>query len=94
MHLKYGISYLGMIVKTVRTSPKGQLTLPIAMLRALGIKGATELVAVQEGDRIVLARAEKVAQPLVDDLKGFSSLSIPALRAVWDNEADEVWNDL
>ncbi len=82
-----------MLVKTVRTSQKGQLTLPVAMLRALGIKGKAELVAVQDGDKIVLARAERLAEPLIDELRGFEALGLSVFKQLWDNPEDEAWDN-
>ncbi|MCA1811550.1 MAG: AbrB/MazE/SpoVT family DNA-binding domain-containing protein [Halobacteriales archaeon] len=81
-----------MLVKTVRTSPKGQLTLPVAMLRALGVSGPAELVAVQEGRRIVLAPAAELAKPVLDDLKGWEHLAAASFGEVWDNDEDSVWD--
>lgn len=81
-----------MLVKTVTASAKGQLTLPVAMLRALGLKGPTEFLAVQEGDRIVLAPAASVGRPVLDDLRGFEGLGLGAFADVWDNDEDQVWD--
>lgn len=81
-----------MLVKTVMSSAKGQLTLPVAMLRALGLKGPTEFLAVQDGDRILLTPAASVGRPLLDDLRGFEALAAPAFADVWDNDEDEVWD--
>ena len=83
-----------MIVKTVAASAKGQFTIPVSMLRAMKLKGPTEFMVVQEGEKIVLTPAKRVGKRVVDDLAGWETLSIPAFRAVWDNPADEVWNDL
>lgn len=83
---------MAVLVKTVRTSPKGQLTLPVAMLRALGLSGPSELVAVQEGRRIVLAPADEVAKPVLDDLKGWEHLATPSFEEVWNNDEDAVWD--
>lgn len=81
-----------MLVKTIRASAKGQLVLPVAMLRALGISGPSELLAVQEGHRIVLAPAAEVAKPVLDDLRGWEHLAAPAFAEVWDNDEDSVWD--
>lgn len=82
-----------MIVKTVRASPKGQLTLPITMLRAMKLKGSTEFLVVQDGERIVLTPAATVGQKEVDDLANWQALAMQSLEEVWDNPEDEAWND-
>lgn len=83
-----------MLVRKVTASAKGQFTIPRDMFRALGAQGPMELVLVQDGDRLVILSAEAAGRKLMDDLAGWQQLSGPAFAAVWDNEADEVWNDL
>ena len=83
-----------MLVRKVTASAKGQFTIPREMFRALGAHGPMELILVQEGDRLVLMPAEVAGHKLVDDLEGWQHLSAAAFASVWDNEADEVWNDL
>ena len=82
-----------MIVRTVRLTSKGQLSLPVDTLRALKIGEGSELLLVQEGDRILLLKAEQVGRREVEDLGGWSTLSAAAFSKVWDNEADEIWNE-
>ena len=82
-----------MIVRNVKASAKGQLTLPVDVLRALGASGPTEFMLVQEGTHILLVTPEEYAQGLVDDLGGWSALAAPAFAAVWDSPEDEVWDD-
>jgi len=82
------------LLRKVTASAKGQFTLPVDMLRAIGAgKGPTELVLVQEGDRIVLVPAQRAAHAILDDLEGWEGLAEKAFADVWDNAADEVWND-
>lgn len=83
-----------MLLRKVTASTKGQFTLPADILRAIGGgKGPMELVLVQDGERVVLVPAEKAAQAVLDDLQGWHHLALPAFQAVWDNAADEVWDD-
>ena len=82
-----------MLVKTVKITDKGQITLPADTMRAMNLRRGAELVLVQEGDRIVLVRASRVGKQIVDEFGGWEELSAPAFAELWDNEADEVWND-
>ncbi len=82
------------LVRKVTASAKGQFTIPADMFRALGASGPMELVLVQEGAHLMLMPADVAGRKLVDDLAGWQNLSLGALSKVWDNEADEVWNDL
>jgi bifunctional DNA-binding transcriptional regulator/antitoxin component of YhaV-PrlF toxin-antitoxin module len=82
-----------MIVKTIKVSSKGQITLPIEALRALRARKGTEFLLVQQGARILLMPADEVGRQLVDELGGWENLAAPAFAEVWDNEADEAWNE-
>lgn len=82
-----------MIVKTVKVSAKGQITLPADALRAMRARKGTELLLVQEGDKLVLLRAEDLGRRLVDELGGWEALAAPAFAELWDNPADEVWDE-
>lgn len=93
-NIRNEIPYFVVLVKTVSASPKGQLSIPVDMLRAMGIKGRTEFVAVQDGDRIVLRPSAKIAQEEVDDLEGWLALAEPVFKELWDNPEDKVWDDL
>ena len=82
-----------MLVKTVKITDKGQITLPAETLRAMNLRRGSELLLVQEGDRIVLVRASKIGNQVMEEFRGWENLSAPAFAKLWDNEADEVWND-
>jgi bifunctional DNA-binding transcriptional regulator/antitoxin component of YhaV-PrlF toxin-antitoxin module len=83
-----------MLVRTVRLTSKGQLSLPVDTLRALHLRKGAEFLLVQDGDRIILVPSQNVGKRVVDDLKGFEALALPAFKDVWDNETDEAWNDV
>ncbi|MHB8634202.1 MAG: AbrB/MazE/SpoVT family DNA-binding domain-containing protein [Thermoplasmatota archaeon] len=78
--------------KVVSLSPRGQLVIPAAMLRAMGIRGRTDVALVQEGGSIPFMRATDLGKRAVDDLAGFDALAASSFAAMWDNAADEVWN--
>ncbi|MBW3583541.1 MAG: AbrB/MazE/SpoVT family DNA-binding domain-containing protein [Euryarchaeota archaeon] len=82
-----------MQVQTARLSSKGQITLPIEILRALNAGKGTEFLVVQEDDRIVLVKADSVGRKIVDELAEFSALGEGAFRDLWDNDADAIWDE-
>lgn len=82
-----------MLVKTVKVSSKGQITLPAEALRALKVRKGAEFVLIQQGERLVLLRAEDVGKRLVDELGGWEALAAPAFEELWGTEADEVWDE-
>jgi bifunctional DNA-binding transcriptional regulator/antitoxin component of YhaV-PrlF toxin-antitoxin module len=81
------------IVKTVRVSAKGQVTLPVEALRAMNVRKGTDFILIQEGDRIVLAKAVSVGRRTLDEFGGWEGLSAPAFSDLWDNDSDAVWDD-
>lgn len=81
-----------MQVKVVSLSPKGQLVIPAAILRAMGIKGRTDLAIVQDGRRLVITKASDLGKKVLDDLEGFEALGLSVFQELWDNPEDEVWN--
>ena len=82
-----------MLVRTVKVTSKGQMSLPVDVLRSMNARKGTELVLVQEGDRILLTKASAVGKRVVDDLGGWEALGASAFQDVWDNDADAVWDD-
>lgn len=82
-----------MLVKTVKVSAKGQVTLPADALRAMNIRKGSEFVLIQRGDTIVLVPSEKAGEQLIDEFGGWATLAEPAFRDLWDNEEDEIWNE-
>lgn len=81
-----------MLVKTVKLSTKGQVTLPVEALRALKARKGSEFILIQEGERIVLVPAANVGRRTLDELGGWEALATPAFASLWDNPADEVWD--
>lgn len=78
-------------MRTVKASAKGQLTIPKELFDAIG--GARELVIVEDGGRLVLVPSDQAARQIVDEFEGWEHLGLASFDRLWDNEADEVWND-
>lgn len=81
-----------MLVRTVKMTSKGQITIPADAVRAIRARKGTEFVLVQEGEEIILRKAESVGREIVDDTRDFGMLALPVFQRLWDNEEDEVWN--
>lgn len=82
-----------MLLRTAKLSTKGQITLPADALRAMKAGKGTEFVIIQEGERLVLVKAERTARQIVDDLEGWGALSAPAFNKIWSSKADEIWDE-
>jgi AbrB family looped-hinge helix DNA binding protein len=66
---------------TTRISSKGQVVLPVALRRKLGLRPGDSLVAAVEGDRIILSRAKKRAPKArisTDPVTGLPVLKVSA----------------
>ena len=82
-----------MLVKTVKLSEKGQVTLPADALRELGARKGTEFLFIQDGDRMLLVKADAVGRKVLDEFGGWEGLAGPAFEELWGTQADEVWNE-
>jgi AbrB family looped-hinge helix DNA binding protein len=80
------------LVKTVKVSSKGQITLPKSALDAIGATQGTEFVLVQDDARILLVRADRVGRDLVEDLAGWEGLAATSFAEVWDDPENAVWD--
>ena len=82
-----------MIIKTIKVSDKGQIAIPQEMREEAGIKRGEELIIIQDNGTILLEKSQKVAMKMKDDFKDLLKFSEQALKSVWDNKADDIWND-
>lgn len=83
-----------MIVKTVKVSDKGQISIPRDIRESAGIKKGTELVIIQENSKILIEKIEVIPKILKDDFRDLLTHSEKIAKKLWDNEADEIWNDV
>ena len=81
-----------MIVKTVKVSNKGQISIPLEVRKETGINKGDELILVQEGKKILIEVAREVSKDVKDDFSDLLKLSEKSLLKLWDNKADNVWN--
>ena len=81
-----------MLVRTVKMTSKGQITLPADALKAMKARKGTEFILVQEGDEIILRKAERIGRAVLDETRGFAALGLSSFERVWDNDEDEAWN--
>lgn len=82
-----------MLVRSVRVTDKGQVSLPVDALRAMNVRKGTDMILIQEGDRIVLVKAEAVGKLVLDDLGGWETLAAPVFDGLWSSQDDEVWDE-
>lgn len=87
-----------MNLTTVTVSDRGQISIPVDLRRALGLKKGEKLVLMEEKGRIILETASKVARKLALLQHGESFATMLAsektLAKDWSSDEDERWNAL
>ena len=81
-----------MIVKTVKVSNKGQISIPLEIREETGISKGDELILIQAGKKILIEAAGNVSKKAEDDFSDIIKLSEKSLIKLWDNKSDEIWN--
>ena len=83
-----------MNVKTIKVSEKGQIAIPVEIRESASIHTGDVLIMIQEGDKILLEKAEKLGKEVKDDFRDLLLLSLPVMKKLWDNKEDEIWDTL
>ena len=78
--------------KKVKVTDKGQISIPVEIQRRIGIARGDELLLIAKGKRIVLEKPVGVTELLEDEFADLQAISEEALKNLWLNKADEVWN--
>ena len=81
-----------MIVKTIKVSDKGQIAIPQTIREQVGIKKGDELVIFEANGKILIEKSHKVSAKMKDHFKDLMKFSEQALKDVWNNKKDEIWN--
>ena len=77
-----------MKVKTVKVSDKGQIAIPKEMRTILHIEKGDEVLLIAEGNIIIIEKVKK------ENFRDLLKLSESTAQKIWDNEEDEIWNEL
>ena len=80
------------MMKTIKVSDKGQIAIPQPMRETLGIGKGDELALIQIDGKLLIEKAQKTEQKLKEDFKEMLVLSERALKKVWNNKKDDIWN--
>ena len=77
-----------MEINIIKVTDKGQISIPIDIRKSIGINVGDELLVMRNGEVLYLKKVKK------DDFSDLLKLSELSLKEVWDNEDDEIWNNL
>jgi AbrB family looped-hinge helix DNA binding protein len=83
-----------METKIIKVTDKGQIAIPTSIRKSMGIEKGDELILVREKDKILIEKTKRVSEKMKDDFKDILKLSEMSLRKLWDNEEDEIWNNV
>ena len=78
----------------VRVSSKGQIVIPKEVRKRHRLGRDTDLVLLESGDALVLRKKADVERILKDEFAPFLRASEEALKDVWENPEDDVWDDV
>lgn len=81
-----------MEIKTIKVSEKGQIAIPTEIREKLGIKKGDKLVLFEVDGKLLIEKPQKLKKQVEDDFMDMIKLGEEALKDVWDNEQDEIWN--
>ena len=81
-----------MIVKTVKVSDKGQISIPLEIREETGIGKGDELIIIQSGKKILIESTRNASKKAEDDFSDIIKFSDKSLMNLWDNKSDEIWN--
>lgn len=77
-------------MKTVELGSRGQLVIPQEFRKDLDLKEKETLVIIEKGDELILKKQSSVLEKL-EGKERTSVWSEQALRKIWDNTDDDVW---
>jgi AbrB family looped-hinge helix DNA binding protein len=78
-------------MEIVKTSSRGQLVIPEEVRKRYNIKEGTKLILIEDGSRIILEKEEKIKE-ILNEERGWNSISEESLNEVWDNDKDDkIW---
>ncbi len=81
-------------LETVTVSDKGQIAIPKRVRENLSIKKGDKLIMLIKGNRILIEKSSSVAGNMENEFDYLVKLSEQSARKIWDNESDEVWNNV
>ena len=80
------------MMKTIKVSDKGQISIPNSVRKRLGIDKGDNLVLFEIEGKILIEKQKVVSEKIKDDFKDILYFSEQSLKEVWDNSEDEIWN--
>ena len=80
------------MIRTIKVSDKGQISIPQSIRNEMGIERGDELILFQIEGKILIEKPQKISEKMQDEFKDILKFSEQSLAEVWDNPEDEIWN--
>ena len=81
-------------MQIVKVSSKGQIVIPKEVRKRHRLSRDTDLVLLESGDALVLRKKADVEGILKDEFGPLLRASEEALRELWGNSEDDVWDSV
>ena len=76
------------MLKTIKVSDKGQISIPNVIRQNLGINKGDELILIEIEGKLIIEKPQNI----IDKFEDIFQHNINSLKEVWDNSEDEIWN--
>ncbi len=81
------------LIKTIKVSDKGQISIPKDMRENAGILLGDELVIIQNDGKILIEKPEAFSEKIEDDFKDITKFSENSLKEFWSSKEDDIWSE-
>lgn len=79
-------------IRHIHLSSKGQVVIPEEFRESLQLRKGSNLVCIKHGNSIIIKKQATVLKQMEDEFKDIEAISFHALRDIWENEKDDIWN--
>ena len=80
------------MIKTIKVSDKGQISIPHSIRERIGIEKGDNLILFEMDGKILIQKQKEVSEKMRDDFKDILKFSEQSLKDVWGNKEDNVWS--
>lgn len=82
----------GTILRKIKVSDKGQISIPAEIRKELGIQKGDELLLLKSRGRLLIEKPGSVIKLLEDDLSDLMIISETSMKKLWSPRSEDVWN--
>ena len=82
------------LLESVTVSEKGQISIPMRVRESLSIKKGDKLVVIVADDKMLLQKSDEAGSKMEKEFDYLLKLSERSAKRLWENEKDNVWNDV